>query len=308
MRVAQTLLLPLVLAALWSPGVDAHEAAAASCIDTDDIEACMESLGFGCSRRPSPQTSIGAFELRCSIPLPDGRTYAVQLLNDTNAWSIGREHSYHPESAPHNLEPLRDSNSILNTYIHEQMGNMTLQYSGAQETPRRVQIQFEVRSGSSGESVGVMALCGTVLAEEPDDWLENHLIQSCEPLLQRVIVRLAHQDNSGPYRVFGMNDISWIRSNATVGQDIDALLVEGRYLFPPVTSLVGSSRTAARGTDRPTSSPAASRPRKSGTRSRPVWTMACKFETRDFGSAYASRTFALAANFRPTDRACATEV
>ncbi len=209
-----------------------HELAAEECIKTDDVGACMQGFGFTCDRLASPQTAIGAFRLSCNAPLADGRLHFVQMQNDTEEWTIERQRSYFPDSAPYNIEPLEGPLSNLADYIQDQMANMTLLHSGTEETMQRSRIVFEVRSGSAGDTMALMAICGTELDGEPSDALVGDIRSHCGRLLRRNIVRFAQPDGDSPYRVYGMDETTWTTTRTIVGADLDALLLEGRYLFP----------------------------------------------------------------------------
>lgn len=208
-----------------------HSTAGEICIKTDEPSTCMKGYGFICSRFRLPQRSMEAHILSCNAGLSDGRMYFVQLLYDDGGWAIELQKIYMPEPVVEDTVG-EDPDSILETYMREEMTNYNIHSSGLRPKYLSVPIHAETGTRRSGEQLIMRAVCGVIVGTEADETFLMGVNFECTQNLLRAIMKFSQSQSDGPYRAAGESEIEWQSATVTLVSNDLAFIVDGRYVFP----------------------------------------------------------------------------
>ena len=205
------------------------------CIQAQEPVVCLKSYGFVCHQSRRYDMSLEAYGLGCNLALADGRYHFVQVLYDDGGWAVENQHTYLPEQDEIRTEA-EDTGLALSNYVHEEMKNhsILLSRSGTVVGSGHLNGPSEIEIGTrrQGEQIGLRAVCGAALGDQPNEMASMGIEALCEDTLLRSIVMYSQPQAPGPYRAAGAAEIDWSSKTATLASSDTALIIEGNYTFP----------------------------------------------------------------------------
>lgn len=217
---------------------DEHSEIVEICIQAKEPGVCLKSYGYVCRQSRRFKRSLEAYDLRCNLALPGGRYHFVQALYDDGGWAVEYQHTYLPY-LPEQDEvrtEAEDAGLALSNYVREEMKNHSIQSggSGTRGAPGGLNGPFAIEIGTrrQGEQIGLRAVCGAILDDQPNEMTSMEIEALCEENLLRSIKILSQPQAAGPYRAAGAAEITWSSKTTTVASSDTALIVEGHYRIP----------------------------------------------------------------------------
>ena len=182
------------------------------CIKAQEPGVCLKSYGFVCHESRRYNRSLEAYGLGCNLALADGRYHFVQVLYDEGGWAVENQHTYLPEQDEVRTEA-EDPSLALSNYVREEMKNHSMQFgsSGTGGGPGHLNgpVEIEIGTRRQGEQIGLRAVCGTILDDQPNEMASMGIETICEEKLLRTIKKLSQPQAEGPYRAAGAAEITW---------------------------------------------------------------------------------------------------